>query len=152
MIGTVILQSLLYFSCLHFNVLHADFLDRSKIWPWFFYLFCNVNAKLTGVITGKMIVVAPVSKDTVSGSGEFVLGLTTACIGKDSSSSSSLLPMHSIRSGDKICCSRLHPLSELVSERGRSTSPFWTSEEFEPVKIESKSSSVSIPSVNLCQS
>ena len=56
---------------------------------------------LTGVITGKIMVVVPVSIETVSGSGEFVLGLTTAC--KGSSSSSLPLVMQSNKSGDKIC-------------------------------------------------
>ena len=93
---------------------------------------------LTGVITGKRIVVVPVSIETVSGSGEFVLGLTTLCKG----SSSSPLVMQSNKSGDKICWAS-SPLSELVSERGRSITS-WTP--LEPVTPENISSvTVSIP-------
>ena len=82
----------------------------------------------TEVITGRMMVVAPVSKTVLlSGSGELVRGLTTACRGLSSSSDG--LDIYSIKSnllagsGDSKRCSKLQPLSELVSDKGRSMPP-----------------------------
>ena len=104
-----------------------------------------------------MMVVAPVSKTVSAGSGELVRGLTTAC--KGLSSSSSGLEMYSIRStlleaedgsGDKICCwSKLQPLSELVSDKGRSRLPSPWISSLAPVKMESRRASVSRPLMRL---